>query len=61
MQRLVEESISVEVLLENKTRRHRAIVEVWARDRRFDPAHVWSAREACIQELASRAAARFNR
>lgn len=52
---LVEESLSVDVLLKNKARRHQAIVEVWARDRQFDPANVWSAREACIQELASRA------
>ena len=52
---LVEESLSVDVLLKNKVRRHRTIVEAWARDRQLDPAIVWSAREACIQELASRA------
>lgn len=51
---LFEESLSVDVLLKSKARRHRAIVEAWARERSFDPANVWRAREACIQELASR-------
>lgn len=50
---LTEESLAVSVVLKDKTQRHKAIVDAWARERQLDPALVWRAREACIQELAS--------
>jgi len=49
---LVEESLPVDVLLKSKIQRHQAVVAAWARERKVDPAKVWSAREACIQELS---------
>ena len=52
---LTEESLAVSVALREKAKRHRAIVEAWAMERQLDPIAVWRAREACVQELASRA------
>ena len=52
---LIEESLPVSALLRDKAQRHMAIVEAWAKERHLDPLAVWKAREACIQELASRA------
>lgn len=52
---LTEEPLPVSALLREKAQRHRAIVEAWALERHLDPVVVWRAREACIQELATRA------
>lgn len=53
---LHEETVHPAELSAYKPRRHRALLQGWARERGLDAEHLWAAREACIAALEGRAA-----